>query len=668
MAIDPRAPVRPSTGSDWQSSLGSLANNTFSALADLSRRIGSLEAARTVIKADTITGTHIAPGSITASEIVAGNVVASIMTANAVNATHIDAVSIRASILNATSIIAQNLQAQVLTALQAAITNLNSINSNTGTLTADFIKTANSPNARIEIGTAAGGPAGIKGYNASNVLTFGFDIGTGTATVGAISVTGAGTAVPASTLTGFVAGGNLLKNSSFESTDPALPAGMFTLNGVTIAKSATQAFHGGNSLRVTYGSGTDPFAMTDAVANHGIAAGTLRSRPLIVSAWVWVDSTATAFVGGGQDRTVYVTDGTTSTNASTISTLTKGQWNRVSVKFTPGAGASAVQIRFYNPYTNGPVYYDGIQLEIGDAPTAYAPKPDEIVYGSITSLELNATAINGMTITGALFQSSAGAAKVAFDSSGFYVTPDSGTTKDVQVTAAGGLSFLAGTTASPVNQRRAQWLRPGGSTMGEVLSYDLAAGVNASSQAQLWMTARGDSTLASGSAQSGIIARSGTNTKIASVSAVADDLGTSTSLRVLASVSGFTRLVIDGTGASDFLLSAAPTITSGFALNANYVHYNNGLRYWKDVMGYVHILGEINEVGGTPATKTNGTIIFTLPAGYRPATRHSFMVMTNVAPFYQFITVASGGTVAIDFANWAGAYATFGHVSFPTFF
>lgn len=51
---------------------------------------------------------------------------------------------------------------------------------------------------------------------------------------------------------------------------------------------------------------------------------------------------------------------------------------------------------------------------------------------------------------------------------------------------------------------------------------------------------------------------------------------------------------------------------------------NQGLRFWKDPMGLVHIEGLVK-------SGTIGATIFTLPAGYRPDKAHVFVVISNGA-------------------------------------
>lgn len=527
MPIDPRTrgSLPPDPATRYPSVTSADMNNVYVALVDLSRRISELEGQRTVIndqsittgmvQTGAITASTIAAGSIHAAQIEVGNVVASIMTVGAVNAGHIDAASIRASvldasvltatnayitslrasildagvltaasaqigtlrtsILNSTQIITQGLQTQVLSAVNAAITSLASFNVTSGTITADLIRTAAS-GARVEVGNSAGG---IKGYNASNVMTFGFDTTTGTATVGAIAVTGAnGTQVPASTLTGFLGGGNLLKDSSFESTDPALPAGLWSGGGTggVASKQTAQAFHGTTSLRVLYGAPSG-YVYSNVRTQHGVPMVALANRPVVYSAWVYI--TGTDNTVPTTDISLSMSDQTSTFSSTTISQVPKNAWTRVVLKATVPSSATDCYIHLRNPWSSGlnTVYYDGIQLELGDAATAYNPKADEIIYGSITAVELaansvtasaiNAGAIDGKVITGALFRSSATDPKVAFDSTGFYTTDASGN-KLVTITGAGGINTEAAT--SIVNERSITWTVSGVQT-GRLTNY-----------------------------------------------------------------------------------------------------------------------------------------------------------------------------------------------------
>jgi hypothetical protein len=103
------------------------------------------------------------------------------------------------------------------------------------------------------------------------------------------------------------------------------------------------------------------------------------------------------------------------------------------------------------------------------------------------------------------------------------------------------------------------------------------------------------------------------------------------------------------------------------AFSNTYVNYTatSPFRYWKDPDGSVHIIGEINTSGA--GVNTAGTLIITLPAGYRPLGRFMFSASTNAGSLTNHYELNSGGQLKVD-ANGANAssYANFGHVIVPT--
>lgn len=727
MPIDPRTrgslPPNPSIkGSDFQAAM----NNVYVVLVDQARRLDALEGQRTVINSQSIstgmvqtgaiTTSTIAAGSITAAQIQVGNVVASIMTVGAVNASHIDSASIRASvldatvltatnayitslrasildagvltaasaqigtlrtsILNSTQIVAQGLQTQVLSAVNAAITTLASFNVTSGTITADLIRTA-ATGARVEIGATAGG---IKGYNSSNVLTFGFDTTTGAATVGAISVTGAnGTQVPASTLTGFVGGGNLLLDSSFESTDPATPASVWPGNdGVTLSKQTTQAFHGTKSLRLlNVGTGRIYGRVN---VDHGVPLSALVNRPVVYSAWVYITGTDNSTPGN--DFSLRISDQSTAFASASISTVPKNTWTRIILKSTIPSSSTDVYVHLWNPYTSGlnTVYYDGVQFELGDAATAYSPKADEIIYGSITAVQLaansvtataiNAGAIDGKVITGATFQNTASNPAVRFDSTGFYIT-DSGGSHAVDMKSTG---FQLNTPTSPTkdDKRSINWLRSSDSYVDfSVYNYS-ATGSGGGGQATIEKVIPTTDTAGATLAVFTKRLSGSTINDLAGITAWADGTAAGNKTTVHAKVSAGTSIVktlLDANGNSDYLFSAAPTITtpsSGFG--THYVNYNTTFRYWKDVMGYVHIVGEINDDGTGLAALTANTLLWSaLPSGYRPTVRTYFTAESSGATLNRILINTVGEIRISDNTANASRYMNLGHITFPTF-
>jgi hypothetical protein len=73
-------------------------------------------------------------------------------------------------------------------------------------------------------------------------------------------------------------------------------------------------------------------------------------------------------------------------------------------------------------------------------------------------------------------------------------------------------------------------------------------------------------------------------------------------------------------------------------LNAGWAHVTGTeVKYWRDAQGIVHIEGQANW------TSDPGLIVFTLPAGYRPATTRAFICSKSIGA--SSVVVQSDGTV-----------------------
>src|SRR6266542_3349524 len=94
----------------------------------------------------------------------------------------------------------------------------------------------------------------------------------------------------------------------------------------------------------------------------------------------------------------------------------------------------------------------------------------------------------------------------------------------------------------------------------------------------------------------------------------------------------------------DGIQFAAPTII-GATLNGS---WTGTVGYWKDRSGVVHLLG--------PAVWGAGTLIFTLPAGFRPAAIRNLAVAAWSGSAYapNLIQIQSNGTVSVLGAGSAG--------------
>lgn len=175
-----------------------------------------------------------------------------------------------------------------------------------------------------------------------------------------------------------IGGGNLMPNSSMEDGGgsvgtywPASPT-----NG-SCAFDGTEALYGSRSLKIT--CNTTGIVNPSAVYHPPMKPNTTYT----MSAWVLNPSTNTSSVSlraGG----------------STINEPKQGpyyspsdDWQRMVHTFTTSSLAGTLSFYLYgNNIAGESSWFDGIQLEEGDVATAYAPKPDEILPGTITGTEI----------------------------------------------------------------------------------------------------------------------------------------------------------------------------------------------------------------------------------------------------------------------------------------
>lgn len=105
--------------------------------------------------------------------------------------------------------------------------------------------------------------------------------------------------------------------------------------------------------------------------------------------------------------------------------------------------------------------------------------------------------------------------------------------------------------------------------------------------------------------------------------------------------------------------SAAYTALSSLLVNS-WVDYGAGLEvsgFWIDAEGVVHLRGGIKN-----GTTADGTTLFTLPAGNRPAAAEVFPVVSNKLPCA--ISINSAGVVAIEGAGASTTYLSLSGVTF----
>ncbi|WP_157039449.1 host specificity factor TipJ family phage tail protein [Aquincola tertiaricarbonis] len=196
--------------------------------------------------------------------------------------------------------------------------------------------------------------------------------------------------IEAKHLKGSIGGGNLLSNSGFE-TGLGAPWQQYGPGGVgsyigAIVETVKKSGRYGHQM---IGTGDSP-AGIDMFCYQ-----VLPCRPnttYTASAWVYVESIAAA-PALGRSLVLFepVAGGLVAQDTSLVPGHVLGTWVRKVITLTTGPSTTALELRTYAPI--GTVYWDDVQLEEGVFVTAYAPRPDEILPGSIGATEIANDAI-----------------------------------------------------------------------------------------------------------------------------------------------------------------------------------------------------------------------------------------------------------------------------------
>lgn len=200
-------------------------------------------------------------------------------------------------------------------------------------------------------------------------------------------------AVTASKLLVTVGGGNLLANSSF-----AVDLSQWSTNNpapinITATRDTARSFYGPASVRID-------------VTNNGAGPGTFTATtpplqpnvPIAISAYFYLTAALPASINPSID----VTGPGSFDSANFFVDNTKlNQWQRVSGTVTPTtAGAHTFRLVVGQSTTAASFWMSAVQVEVGDVATAYAPKVDEILPGTIVASMIAAGTITGDRIAG----------------------------------------------------------------------------------------------------------------------------------------------------------------------------------------------------------------------------------------------------------------------------
>jgi hypothetical protein len=349
-----------------------------------------------VIQAGAIQASHIQAGAIQAGHIQANSIEAEHIQAGSIQAGHIASNSITALHIAAGSILATHIQAAQITATHIAGQTLSTLASQTGDLTVDgtlvvggagFIRTSVG-NQYTEFSAA-----GIKSYDITDPSNPTFSLSSATGIATARMVIQTGTQMPL----GFIGGANMLPNASCERPDGTTTPWVASADSggaPTVVRDATRAVHGSYSFKVTHTTAT----ASEGVTHQATPVACLPSTAHTVSAWVY-PTTARAF----KFYTVQRNSGGTilSTPGYTSAVLPANAWSRISYTFTTQATAATIGISVISSAALGAAesfWVDAVQLEPGEIATAFAPRTDEVLPGSITATHLAADSVTAAAI------------------------------------------------------------------------------------------------------------------------------------------------------------------------------------------------------------------------------------------------------------------------------
>lgn len=177
-----------------------------------------------------------------------------------------------------------------------------------------------------------------------------------------------------------VGGGNLLKNSGFESQ-----AGVLANWDATIVSSVTPGRSGaGTAVR-----------LATATAQYAQQTLVLPPGSYVFTAWLRANALTTNGYG------IQVSGGTSTNTLAAASNLTTG-WVRHTAYVTTTAATTTVYFQIVttsNAGAAGTLDVDDVQVEAGTLATSYAPKPDEILPGTVGTAEIAANAVTAAKIT-----------------------------------------------------------------------------------------------------------------------------------------------------------------------------------------------------------------------------------------------------------------------------
>lgn len=289
------------------------------------------------------TGGMIAGTTITGGNIVTGTITATQMAAHTITANEIAALTITAGELAADSVTTAKMTANTINGDRITTNTLNASKLVAGTISA------------LQIGAGA-----IE----TNALAAG--------------------AVTAQKMTIAFGANNVVTNSSFDNTDNFFAD--WVQNGGPATLETSVVHNGGQAAKVV-ASSANPGVIWGGTNRYVVQPGQ------IVTMSAWVRTSATGRNAEVLARAWTATAGGTVTNVSLgpVTAIATNTWTRVTGTYTvPATGVAAVGIfvRFSNGAVGETFYFDDLQIEDGEVATAWSPKADEILPGTVGNTQL----------------------------------------------------------------------------------------------------------------------------------------------------------------------------------------------------------------------------------------------------------------------------------------
>lgn len=189
-------------------------------------------------------------------------------------------------------------------------------------------------------------------------------------------------AVTANKLNVIIGGGNMVPDSSFET---GTTAGWVSQGAGVVTNDPAHVYSGSRALKVVVSSASGQFQGTAL----NLPGGPVTNGTYTYSVWVFALTAMTL--------RVVMYDGA-SQGPSTQTAVTANTWTRLSVSSTWTSANMALIVDTGTIAQSGTFFIDSVQLEQGDVPTAYAPKTDEILPGTIVANQIAANTITASQI------------------------------------------------------------------------------------------------------------------------------------------------------------------------------------------------------------------------------------------------------------------------------